>query len=400
MSAPSMARFWSPETRTALFYTSFFTLPGATAAYLGIWLQHKGIDPGGIGWINSVPILLIVLFNLGVGRLADRASDWRVVIVVGVVIAALAGLGLLLAHVFWAILLVLIAMRVPQGLVSPVIDAAAMRMTRRRGTSFSALRAWGTIGYMLGTVLMGGIAGLWGPEAFVPAIVVFTVVRALVSLTLPQFRAAPSPEAAGAAPAIERRLGVFLRPFFLFPLLAFALVQATHFLLSGFAALIWRDAGVSAVAIGWLLAIGPLVEALVMFGFARVSRRFTARHLIGLAGLATLIRFAGLALNPPLWGLFVLQLLHGVTFGLGYLGTINFIANWTPEARAAEAQSFSVLVQLSLTFVALSGFGYLVPVAGLYSFFVPAAMGAAAMALVALSVLMTPPQAQETVASA
>jgi PPP family 3-phenylpropionic acid transporter len=53
-----------------------------------------------------------------------------------------------------------------------------------------------------------------------------------------------------------------------------------------------------------------------------------------------------------------LQLLHAVTFAMGYLGGIYFIANWTDEDIAAEAQGFSYVVQQGMTVVALLGFGW------------------------------------------
>ena len=42
---------------------------------------------------------------------------------------------------------------------------------------------------------------------------------------------------------------------------------------------------------------------------------------------------------------------------MGYLGGIYFIANWTSEDIAAEAQGFSSVVQQGMTVIVLLGFG-------------------------------------------
>src|SRR5690606_29274367 len=113
------------------------------------------------------------------------------------------------------------------------------------------------------------------------------------------------------------------------PLLGVALVHGSHMMQMGFGALIWQQAGVPAAIIGPLWATGPAGEVVVMLAFARLAKRFSARHLILAAGLFSIVRWIGFSMEPPIWGLFILQFLNMATFGLSYLGVLNFIANWT-----------------------------------------------------------------------
>ena len=50
-----------------------------------------------------------------------------------------------------------------------------------------------------------------------------------------------------------------------------------------------------------------------------------------------------------------LQLLHSVTFAMGYMGCVHFIANWTSEDIAAEAQSFFQVLQQAMAVMAVDG---------------------------------------------
>jgi PPP family 3-phenylpropionic acid transporter len=93
------------QTRAATYYSTFYMGSGAAVMFLPIWLDGKGITPEQIGIINSVPIFVILLFNLVVGRLADRASDWRQVIVIGSLIGGIVPIGLFFVNEFWGILL-------------------------------------------------------------------------------------------------------------------------------------------------------------------------------------------------------------------------------------------------------------------------------------------------------
>ena len=77
MSLPEARSRLTPELRTTAFYFTYFMGPGAAVMFLPIWLSGKGISTEQIGIINAVPVFVILALNLVVGRLADRASDWR-----------------------------------------------------------------------------------------------------------------------------------------------------------------------------------------------------------------------------------------------------------------------------------------------------------------------------------
>ena len=65
----------TPTTRATAFYFTFFMAPGASVVFLPIWLSEKGISPEQIGIINAVPVFVILLFNLFIGRKQAVAAD-------------------------------------------------------------------------------------------------------------------------------------------------------------------------------------------------------------------------------------------------------------------------------------------------------------------------------------
>ena len=133
-SAAPATRGLSPEARTAVYYFTIFMGAALSNVYAGLWMAGKGLSPDQIGAVNAVPLAIMLLLNWLVGRLADRASDWRGVIVGGAVLAAIAPLGFFAVERFWGILLVWTLAGLPHMATIPVLDAAAMRMTARRGT--------------------------------------------------------------------------------------------------------------------------------------------------------------------------------------------------------------------------------------------------------------------------
>lgn len=360
-----------PELRTTAFYFTYYMGPGAAVMFLPIWLSEKGITTEQIGIINAVPVFAILAFNLIIGRVADRASDWRQVIVIGALIAGIVPIGLFFVNEFWGILLFWTLSSLPSGAVGPVLEAATMRMTRRNGSDFGTIRAWGTVGYMLFNGLTGFLVVWFGSVVFVPLFVGLALLRAGAALQLPAFRAPPGqPTIAASMNQGSGRLGeVLTRPWFVLPLLGFAIIYGTHIILNAFGALIWKEQGISENIIGPLIALASASEAAMMFIWKRFGGRVSARKLILVAALASVVRWAIMALSPPVWALILLQLTHSVTFALGYLGCIHFIANWTSEDIAAETQSLFMVVQQVLSVGGLVGFGWLMGVFGGQAFY-------------------------------
>lgn len=365
MSSTEVRPRLTPELRTSSFYFTYFMGTGAAVMFLPIWLSEKGISTEQIGLVNALPVLFILALNLVVGRVADRAKDWRQVIVIGAVIAGIVPIGLFFVNEFWGILLVWTLAALPGGAIGPVLDAAAMRMTRRNGSDFGTIRAWGTVGFMLFNGLTGFLVVWFGSGIFVPLFVGLTLLRAAVSLQLPAFRApAEQLTVAATRPAGGELRQVMARPWFVLPLIGFAMVFGTHQLIGGFGSLLWKEQGISEGIIGPLIALGSASEAAVMFLWKRFGGRISVRHLILISAGAAVLRWAAMAFSPPVWVLLLLQLSHGLTFALGYLGCVHFIANWTSEDIAAETQSLFTVLQQLTSVIALVGFGWLIATFG------------------------------------
>lgn len=381
----------SPELRATVFYFSLYMSAAAGTVYAGIWLQDKGMNSEQIGIINALPVLVMLVLNLLVGRIADKADDWRQVIVIGAVSAGLIPFGLFFVNDFWGILAVWTLAAIPIASIGPVVDAATMRLTRRNGTDYGVIRAWGSVGYTAIIFITGYLVTWFGGGIFVPLFVGLAVLRALIALGLPNFRAPRHQQAHVAKPGAGRMLEV-MKPWFLLPLVGWAMVFGTHLVLNAFAALLWKEQGIPADIIGLLIATGALAESTMMFVFGRFTRRFSARSLILFSAVVAALRWAAMGFSPGVEVLFGLQLLHSVTFAMGFMGCVHFIANWTSEDIAAEAQSFFQVLQQGMSVIALVGFGWLVGMMGAKAYLVAAVFAALGGVLVWMSLRLRQPR--------
>src|SRR5690606_1733802 len=346
------SRLDTPELRASLYQFTVYLPGGVASVFLGIWLSDHGIPADQIGIINALPTLGLLLLNMVVGRVADRADDWRTALIVLSLLSALAPLPLYFVSEFWGILLVWALCATSNGLVAPVIDAATVRMTRRNGTDFGTVRAWATVGYVVVAGGLGLFVNTLGSAAVVSLYVAMVVGRAGLAFLLPRFRA-PAPqvtlaEAMPEAAAPPSRLRDALKLWFVLPILAFALVNSSNSVIGSFGALLWHENGIPSYYLGPLLGFAAVGEAILMFAWPRFGGRVTARNMILAAAIAGLVRFTVMAFNPPVEVLFLTQSLHAFSFGMGYFGVVHFIANWTNEANAAEAQGFANMLNMAM----------------------------------------------------
>lgn len=392
--ATSAARergFITPEFRATLYYFIQYMSGAVVTVYGGIWFAEKGLTAGEIGILNALPVLIMLALNVIVGRIADRAGDWRTVIVIGGVLAGILPIALFFVSGFWGILIVWTLLSLPAAAVGPVMDAATIRMTRRRGTQFGPIRAWGTVGYMVMLIVVGFVINWLGGGIFLPMFVGLSLLRTLAAFQLPRFRAPEGSEAPRHS-GVAGRLRDAMRPFFVLPLIGFSLVIATHNMQNAFQGLLWQEQGFSADIIGPLLAVAAVAEAALMFTFGPIARRFPARTLILVSAGGAVLRWLCMGFEPGIGLLIPLQFFHSVTFALGYMGCMHFITNWTSDDIAAEAQGFFVMLQQAMNVITLAGFGWLIGVIGTKAWFVAAGFALIGGLMILASIVLHAPK--------
>jgi PPP family 3-phenylpropionic acid transporter len=140
-----------------------------------------------------------------------------------------------------------------------------------------------------------------------------------------------------AAP-VNRATHLLRRPGFLAVIVAAALIQGSHAAYYTFASIAWQGAGFGGMTIAALWVLGVIAEIVV---FA-LSPRFTLPPTLLVLGgaFSAVLRWLIIAQDPPLAVLAVVQLLHGLTFGLTQVGTMGLLIRHVPGHVTARAQGY------------------------------------------------------------
>jgi PPP family 3-phenylpropionic acid transporter len=368
------------ERRLAIYYTALFFSIGSIGPFVALWLDSRGANPSQTGLIVAAPSVAMVLTTVLLGSWADRLADWRTAIIacnwamLMLVVWFFVRQNIIDIFVVWTLAGVIMMAKIP------IVDAASLSLTCRMKLEFGRIRAFGSAGFIVAVILAGQLYEHVGISAFIWVLTGGAALRIAAAHLLPGFRAEPVRQVHIAV------FGSALRHSgFLLTIAGSALISGSHGFFYTFGMLHWSESGIgtSDSALLWSTGIG--VEVLVMWRFAAMARHLSARVCILIAGVAGVLRWCAFALEPSMLWLFLLQGLHGVTFGLLYLATVNFISRRVHDRYAAQAQALSATLSTSAIAAATLASGFLYARLGEQGYWAMAGMCAAGMLLTATS---------------
>ncbi|WGS29920.1 MFS transporter [Bradyrhizobium sp. ISRA464] len=362
----------------AAFYATLFGMTGVHLPFFTVWLKAIGIDATWIGIITAVPPVT----RFTVLPLVTAAAERRQMLRGAIMLTGFATtLGFFVIRSQHQPLLVLLVYALTCCVWTPMVpltDAYALRGVARYGLNYGPLRLWGSTAFVVCALASGLLLGYVAEVHLIWIITAMTVVGAIVALTL---RPLERPEVASTPTAGARQL---LRdPGFLAIIVSSALIQSSHSAYYIFASIAWRQAGFSGLTIAGLWVIGVLAE-IVLFA---LSPRFTlpSATLVVIAAASAMARWTITAQDPPLAILAVVQLAHGLTFGLTQVGIMGLMVHHVPPHVMARGQGYLTAcggIVASTTSI-LSGMVYTRYGLGVYDMM--AAMGAAGGLVIWLS---------------
>lgn len=330
--------------RLSTFYWAIFLIVGLQTPFLPLWLDSRGLTVAEISIAGALPLFVRIVATPMVAYLADRSGDHRRV----VIILAWSGLActVLLSQSthLWPIILLTMLMMLTTSSIMPLTETLAMRAVRAHGLDYGRMRLWGSISFIVATLVGGAAIERWTGSAVIWLIIGAVAMTALAAHALP--RPDRTAGSLSSRPRISRTdvAELITSPLFLLFLAAAGLVQAAHAVFYVYGVLHWRGLGLSATWTGILWAIAVIAEILLFARSGAVLKVLSPLGLIALGACAAVLRWIAMAFDPPLAALIVLQILHALTFGATHIGTVHFIAQNIPAERAGTAQALQASV--------------------------------------------------------
>jgi PPP family 3-phenylpropionic acid transporter len=320
-------------SRLALFYGAVFGLIGSHLPFFPVWLKAVGIDASWIGIITAVPAVTRFSVLPFVTAAAERRGSLRGALMIAAFATAVGFAVVGTQHLALVVFLAYAVTCCSWTPMVPLTDAYALRGVARYGLDYGPLRLWGSVAFVVGALACGLLVEVVAARHLIWVIASVAWLGALASLGLQRLdRPRTIVTATHGAPALLRD------PGFLAIIAASALIQGSHAAYYTFASITWQGAGLGGLTIAGLWVLGVLAEIVV---FALSPRfRLPPAALVVIGGCSSVARWLITAEAPPIAVLAVVQLAHGLTYGLTQVGTMGLLVRHVPGHVMARGQGY------------------------------------------------------------
>lgn len=252
------------------------------------------------------------------GWIADHTGKRMRIVRLGSLAAAIAFVAVLFGSSYWWIAIVMVVFSFFWNATLPQFEANTFSHLKDSVHRYSAIRLWGSVGFILTVMMLGPILEDHGTSLLPWVIVALMAGIWLMSLVVPEQSVAQH------HPEHESLFTVIRRPEVFSLILVVFLMQVSHGPYYTFYSIYMEDHGYSRSVIGVLWGLSVVAEVLVFFYMHRLIPRF---------GLRTMLLFS-LAMAVLRWlivGWFVddfvmmliAQVLHAATFGTYHAAAIQ-----------------------------------------------------------------------------
>ena len=314
-----------PSTRwLAIDYFTYFFAYGIFLPFWSVWLQGEGIDAEMIGILLGVGLgarfVGALFITPAVKDPAKLISALRILAALTFIFAVGFALG---SHWLW-LFVVMVGFNMFFAPMVPLGDSLAGTWQKQFTFDYGKIRVWGSIAFIISSSLIGYLSGVWGNKTIMVALIISTLALLLSSLLKPAIMPL-GPKKIDSGPKVTFKQLIADNSVWRF-LVCVSLIQGSHAAYYGFASLFWKEAGYSDFVIGNLWSLGVVAEVLVFTFSHRLFRRWSARNLLLLSAVSSIIRWGLMGSFTALPALIVIQILHSGTFTVCHLAAMRFIS--------------------------------------------------------------------------
>jgi PPP family 3-phenylpropionic acid transporter len=335
-----------------------FMAVGVSLPFFPQYYRSLGFTGPEVGALLGIGPVFAMLSPPLWGQLADRLGRAGLVLGILTAGASFGYLALWFSSAFWVVLLALCLHAAFGSAMTTMIDTLALRHVEQVGGSYSALRLFGSLGFVAASLGYGFSVERIDHRAISAVVLCLGAASLWAWLTLARAPAVHSegPKASFAAAAElvrQPQLAVFLAA----TALHWIACAPYHGTLSMHVTALQLPPWVVSTS----SSVGVVSEVAVMFTWPRWGHRFAPRNLLIASFVASAFRWLGMALFDSPAALIALAAIHGLTFGAFYLASVAYMAERAPGSLRATGQSLFVAATFGiggLIGFAITGAGY------------------------------------------
>ena len=265
-------------------------------------------------------------------------------------------------------------------MVSPLVEGLASLFLREENIDYGKARTYGSLGFTVIGIIIGGILGYVGNEALY-YILIFLVALYLVFMFLPQPKLVKnlSFEESDTKKEKESLYSWVLkdRNAILLIITVF-LYQLSHTAYNNYNALYLESMNISAKWLSGVILNVSVIAEIIFFIFSkRLVKRIKPKNLMIFAGVCAIIRWGALAMFHNIYVFTIMQTFHAITFAVAHIAFILILNKDYNNKEIIDMQNLytAICFQLSMA-IGLYIMGALWDISTSYVFYVSAIIAA------------------------
>lgn len=298
MSTPKFA-----QSRMGLYNTLIYLPYGVLLPFLGLWLYAYGWTPVQISFIVASSFLFSLILDPIIGAIADRSQAFRLILfTLSLLSTAFWYLGTLKMDNFWWVLIFYTLFRLLWIAIIPVADnlGFAISQASRHG-NWGIIRSLGSIGFIIAaqtTAYLTEGAEDW-TSIMIQLVTITMIILIIGSLLIPKYQLSSHKETS------VNKLSLLSKPAMALFVIGSLLIAESHGLEIFLGNIRWENIGFTKIDIAnlWTMRVGAEVMALIGFGYLlRAQDNFKVIGILLLiATIAFCVSYASAWLDAPAW---------------------------------------------------------------------------------------------------
>jgi MFS transporter, PPP family, 3-phenylpropionic acid transporter len=327
--------------RFKLFYFLQFFSVGIIGPYLVVFLTQKSFSGAEIGLILGVLPIAGLVFQPAWSYLSDIMNKRRPLLLIAISGLILASLGLGLSTSFFGVFLWAVLFSAMRAPVSPIISAIVLDYLEEKNEmdSYSLLRLWGSIGFGVGTLIIGALF----LDRILDYFPWFTAGVFVLLGILSQFL--PERGQAFSYQGLQDLAGIIKNANFWFYLAGSLFIGASFGIYNNYFTLFLQSLESPSWLVGVITSIQAFVEIPVMLAVPALLQKYSKRRIILLGAVILPVRWLLFYfIQQPEW-ILPIQLVHGLPVVSFFVISVAFVDRLVdPKFRATGQALYSTTV--------------------------------------------------------
>lgn len=339
----------------------FFLTWGIFLPYWSGWLiDEKGLTVSDVSFMMSAGLVARGITTLFIFPYLLRVwSSKRLINAFG--IATFLSLLLYIpSQSFLSLLIVTLLIHMCYPVLMPALDSAASVLVQSRQLKhYGKSRSWGSIGFVVGGLLLTLFTGAFGDGFILWAMLLGVIVFMLLSLI-------QTPEVLTVKPERTAETSFSMRDLFKIRhfglvLLIVILLQAAHASYYNYGYIYLQEIGAPKYLIGVIINIAVISEIIFFAKADTAFSRFSVGSLLTMAALGSTLRWILVFAFPSVIVFTISQTLHAASFAMGHYAFMKYLTKNVPPLQVPNAQGMYSALALSWStavFTILGGYLY------------------------------------------